>query len=1626
MESAEVSAEKPKRRKTTPKKVKTPDSELARFNMHRLAEDEIASATAAQIDLMLADEERRNNKSQKNASKPKFEITESKKVTSSSLAANVVQIGRAHMKNVEEIIPLPPRPEKYVYTVSKDPKILNKRLEERKEEEKKRHSEKLFPSTEDSVSKKPRPSFESFESSIQSYEELFKNSRRYFTGPAKRTPKVRFSRVPRNVSARHIQNTLWQPYHEELRECCGSRTGTCQSLSPKLNHPLSKQKVCMAYLSEVQYEAYSKNESVSTLESESDQFFKNYLCVFCYRYNISRIIADDSTMQGSSITSDEIADYYHITGVEGEYRQDVCFQNQGGLLRGVNGNVVIYQPDTFVPVVGVISESNPRVISRILDMVDYENEAESLKDKKLAYGWSERGVFFKLNNNTVPECADINPYVYTYTRIKDGPLCARLILKGYFASRADTAKFSLFEDFNALLEGFNEIWKRPHPLITRRKVQQYELKKQYLDPEATSVWQKYHVWEHVCAHAATQPPNGRSCRIYYTFLYVINGLIELNEKNSSYPEEISKKLKRYINSFSNFQDYYKNCGGDYSDKRIQEERVVDTELELNCSKLFSCYPRVKKIGFVVHEYRYLAFETVTLKVPGPDVELAKLYASYAKPHSNITLSRESQIDTLLSQLKKLSTGSYHNLTVFYNQMVVLLREPKVLFDWCARNSLAWPRNLLVQNLHLKSSDVNRRSEMDTNAAAMSNAMERILRKVFELHRRENKQYRIYRKLLNLALEPFVNVHAKFTEIIQRDGAGSLFALIECEDLSYLLPDGYIADIDGINFIPWKENTILLTALIRVFILDRLIDLEDIEQRRKRYLLTLLRNSHVPLVNVICELPPDEPFKRNDSWLKYMSIMPQGGFVSHTHANYRPSLSYLDAYMPYPTLSFHQGRLPNLCSATTQTNYFFDGSSDMYTSFLNPIFKHKSSVTPCGGKKFKNIFSNDPVRHCLKTTITKLSKKKNVPAMIDTVNFSSIIPKRFFILNLLKCSFLGVYEHATVRPSFKITTQLLSLFDNADSQDVRELFDEFTTNFTTIGEKKKKLKFEKIMNDVILEYLNLLHTGTAIQHTVVNLYGVDPTHRAVIAMDYVRLGISQASLSLYTLYDLRQRNPVKLSAKVINNYCKSTVDRICEVILVSDEPRYASSNRKFAHIPKQFQIQDDEIVIVHSFIDKLNPTGTIYAENLKYVGLTDETIEALSKINNIVSQTPYNIEDAVKIFEDLEIRQSSIVAYFFNTLKEYLKYGELISCDKDFVEGQERALKKIAGIPKHVTDYELPKSIHHTAVCAACNIWNGVSPSSQYYMKEFVSETATHYLMPHGNQSVSVDLISGGLVCKITRKPAKKKKGNARDAPADSNASNEPKFFSVTSSYIEKSRAEGTEPKRLNTIRQMEYRTPHCGRIPLIMANLRGGRIFTTKDKVKHPYGKRKTQQFKDRVANMTNDPICIYPPLKPRPLIMANPPYTISPCCGNIRTTGPQCWGVNGYFCGACLPRSNIELAIVGEILCYSCRQVVPNAGGSRCPIKKCPSNMILALDANLRKQDLQCTHGASPVYVVDDKIGKPVYAYFCDSCYREFESCEPGLVSISSVVNRDSLPVMNVIEGKDFSTERKKPTSEY
>ena len=1619
-----------KRRKST-KAPKSIDSEVARFNMHQLTKDSTAEATAKKIDLALTEEERRSSKSNKNSSKPKFELLETKKTTASAVATQVIQIGRESMRHTEEFIPLPPRHEKYVYTTSKDPQLLVDRLKTRKEEEKKRHFDKRPEVADDQPHqpKKQRATFNSFEGSITSYEQLFDNSRRYFVSPAKRNPKISYSRVPRNVSAAHIAKVLWMPYEEELTECCSKRIGICQSMIGKLKHPLNSSQACMSYLSEIQYEAFVKRERISPMESEQEQFYRTSICVLCYRYNVSRIIANDSTMPGSSITK-EIPDYYHLTGVEGEYRQDVCFQNQGGLLRGVNGNVVIFQPDTYVPVVGVVSESNPRVIERVLDMVDYKEQKADFEGKKLAYGWSERNVFVKLNNNTVPECTEINPYVSSYTRIENGPISARMILEGYFLSRVGMSSYLVFKDFHRMLQNYEEIWKAPHPMITHTKLQEYEQKNQYLNPAAESNWHKYHTWEHVCLHPVKQLPNEKSCKVYYLFLYIINGLLEIQSVSSNFPENITKKLKRYIRAFTKMQEYYKNCEGDFTDERIQKTRVFDQELGLECSALFSCYPRVAKIGFVVHEYRYLKFERVTLKVPTPDVELSELYTNVVKPHSASKLSKELQITQLLSQLKKLATGAYHNITVFYNNSVVLLREPETLFRWCKKNNLTWPKNLLVQLAHPKKTDGNRRAEMEKIATSMADSMEKILVRIFVRLHKENKEYIRLRKVLSIAIDPFETTLNLIDSKVKQGQSGvkRIFKMIGSDDLSELLPEDYVANVFGINFIPWTENTILLTALVRVFILERLIALESISNSRHRYLLTLLRNSHIPLVNVICELPGSVPFKRTNSWLRYMSILPQGGYVSHTPSNYSPSLSYFDAYMPYPQLVFHEGRLPNLCSATTQTNYFFDGPHETFTSFLNPMFKHKSSqVSPCVSKKVKYIFSNSPVKHCLKTTITKLSRKKNIPVVVDTVNFGSIIPKRFFVLALLKCSFLGLYQHAIVKPSFRISTQLLSLFDNGDTQDVRELFDEFTTKFTTIMEKKpKKFKFEKIMNDVIMEYVNFLQKGTAIQHTVTQHYGVDPSQKSVFMMDFVRLGISKATLSLFVLDELRQRNPIRLSSKVINTACMSTVDRFCKVILASDEPRYDSANKKHAHIPKQYQIQTDETVLVHCFIDKLTPTSTIYAEDLKAIFLTKQTIEALGEINTIVSRQTYDLARAVAIFEELDIRQSSIVAYFFNTLQEYLRYGELISHDRDFVESQEKALKKVAGIPKTVSDYTLPKSIHHTAFCISCNTWNGMSPSSQYFMKEYVSETCTHYLMPHGNHAVSFDMISGGLTCKVKRKPAKKKKGNARDVKQEPFVSEESLFFSVTGKYLEKSRAEGTEPKRLNTIRGMERRKPRCGEIPLLVVNLSGGRIITVKEKVRHPYGKRKTAQYNEKIDSMTNDPVSIYPPLKPRPLLMANPPYTVSPCCGSIRTTGPQCWGVNGYYCGACLPRSNIELAIVGEILCTNCRQVIPNSGGNRCPIKNCPSNVILPPDTNLRKQNISCTHGISPVYVVDDYVGRPVHAYFCDTCYRDFETSESGLVPISAVSHKDSAFVMNIVEGKEFTGyARKKIISE-
>lgn len=1616
---------RPRKRKPTVKKQKSYSSEVARYNLHQNMKSTSAQATAEQINISLEEAKRENKKHSVSNLKPNYEITETKKTATTPVAAQLIQLGRTHYDRVETPIPLPPREEKLVYTSSSSPKILLQRLRRKAEEEKKRTSSDIYPAPKNSQSKRQRvPTFASFAEStaVKSFEDIFGNNISYYSNPPHRSSKLPLSRIPTNVSARHIENILWQPWHEEFVQCCCSKTKTCKSVNEsKLRHPLKPDIACMAQMSSVQYEAFSKQEPISPLASHGDQFFKNNICVFCYRYHLTQLLTDDSTMSGSSITY-EIPDYYHQVDVEGEYKSSVCFQNQGGNCRGVNGNVVLYDANTYVPVVGVISQTNPREIERVLDMEEYFAEKDNLANVALAYGWRERGVFFKQNNNTVPECAEINPLSYTYTRLKEGALTIRVVLKGYFSTRTDTQKYNLLDEFETMLSNFTTLWSQPHPMTEPNRIEYYECNDQQIRDDSSDVWERYHVWQNVCLHVASNPPRRSSSKIYYTFLYIINGLLELKNSNKKFPIDISKKLKRYINSFSKFQEYYRNCGGDFSDLRVKTFRTQDIELELDCSYYFSCYPRTKKLGFTVHEYAYLTFETVTLRVLSPEKELAQLYSNPSVLHDETTLFRETQIEGVLNALLKSYSGPYHSATSFYNQCLTLLREPVVFFDWLKERNMSWPKNQLIQfnknreREKLRIDDESHAPEFEEVAAGMITIMERILRKIFKLLRLENFNYNRFVGLLHYALVPFLELR----ETIKVRSVVAIFNEIGNPDLSYLLPEGYIADVNGINFLEWKDNTALLTALVRVHILERLITLENVVNNRKRHLLTMLRNSHIDLVKVICELPSSIPFHRNDAWLRYRPIMEPAGFISHESTSYRPSIDTLTANLPYSSLVFHEGRLPNLSSTLLHTNYFSDDAE----KYMNMVFKHKTTMTPIIGKQTKTIFSNDAVRHCNKITIAKLSKKKNVSAIIDSIDFGLIVPKRLLILQLMKCSFLGMYEHATIKPSFRISCQLSNVFENADTQDVRDLFDHFV-NHTVIGEKGKKLKFEKIMNDVYLEYLHRLHSDTPIQNTLLKIYGVDPARKSLILMDFVRLGISQNSLSLHLLFEMRQKNPVKLSTKIVNEFCMSSIDRICQVILKSDEPRYASSFKKKAHLPSEYQIQRSEKVIVHRFIRKLKPTGTIFAEELVAIKLEPDTLKLLSQIHAVVSQTKYDIQEAVKLFESMEVRQASIVAYFFNTLQAYLVYGEVVVRNRDFVERQEKVLKKVAGIAKSETVYRLPEAIYKTVISMCCNTWNGVSSNSQYYKQEYTGGDRKHFLMPHGNQSVVIDWITGEVYCKANRKPSKKKKGNARAVPVPP-PKEESEFFTVTSKYIENSRIHGTEPKRLNKIRIVEKRLPTCGEIPSLEVNLRSGRILTVNKKIRHAFLKRKTSQFQERKNRGSKDPASLYQPFKSLPLMMSNPPYVLSPCCGSIRGTGPHCWGINGYYCGACLPRSNIEMSLLYEILCFSCRKVVGNNSASRCPIPSCPVNELLEPFYEYWKPDLVCKHGASPVYIVDDVAGKPVHAYFCETCYKNFDSCEPALVTISAVKKQDFTTAAHIVEGKDLGFQpKRKPMNE-
>lgn len=1591
------------------------EKDLKRFNQHQATKGEISEKIAEKIQTSL---DNKNSEKTQLSKEPKVVLTmvDQRRTTDDITCIDAIHTVRRHVQESQELV----EENGFIklgtmYTDAKPAhtmKLTNVNMY-RQEQEKKRTIETIYRNSESEErvepSGKKQMTFNSFKTTgIANFDQLVDEKTQFHKLHKKESKMdVKMFRYDQAVSASHIAKVLFAPYAEKQQVCTNAILGVCRvQLEPKLQHPCTQAPACMRYLSPVQWEAFEHDEEVSMTASPGDRQFFDSMCVFCYRYQLTREVAQDNT--GTSKIDIEIANYYHAVDIIGEYDKSACLQPSGSNVSGILGPVVTYNVDNFRPVVG-IRDGTKWGMKEILTPQEYENQKKKYENDTVVFGWKEVNVFFQLNSNALPAVTQISPYEIYTTSIKDGPMTIRYILQNYYRQRVvpgvtEKSHYGhVFTEFRDLINLPN-LFRLPYPVLDTYNIQRMESAYQIKDVNATDKFQRYHAWTYICMHGLDNEPPFETHKIYYGFLYVVNAISHF-QLDKVLPTSMQKKLKIYKKSFDKLKEHFSTTT-DLSDNYLRTNRAYLEILHAECSLYFAFYPRSEKNYLVVFDYTYTTPEVHLYQNEHPDVELKRLYnQEIILPHCKELLDEAKSFEDLFPALMNAQSGAYQAVTDLYN---------KLLFNLCETMQFRWPLNSLTAFTPVSGTDDNvdptelaRRELLRSNAYTLIESMTNIFRELIHHLENENRQYYALRQNAHLLLVDYGDTVKWVRDMINYHGdAKRIFELLGISNFNHLIPTGFNADAKGVHTSDWSENMYLLAALVRVFIADRLRTLELKENTRERYLLLLLRNSHCDLVSMVFERGILVPI-RDDIDLVSTAVIPSNCKVGSFGESYKSVLSRLAFAWPVATREKHEGMLPNMGNALMYANFFseLDGKPSY---FFQRLWKHRNNLRPCAHEDVQKVFSKDGAVSLAKK-MNKLKGKNKNKLSVDLgldADIEKDTPKRNFALLLFEMSLKGLYEHCEAVPNFRCTMELNSVLSNGDVPEIREILDILFN--TTIQRGEDKLKFEKILDDMALEFVHRQLCGnTALAEVIRSVYKIDLTAKSLASMDILRIVLNREhTLSLSKVMTIQQRLAVKVSQKLSNKRKLNNIQAICKVILASDEERYATYSTIQATLTPELQITADQKWMIETFVKHIDPIANIYSEELEIIGLTTESINCISRINNLQDGHDCAVPEAIKIFNDMDIHQSSIAAYFFEYLRCYIQYRPVYMTNKILYEQQEKILKRISRVK---TVEELPDGVKTGLISICCSKWNGYPPDKQFMSKIVEENGNKKYMTTLGNQCVRKDPASGEILCGDMQNNFEKKKSGRKlvrnieiDAgilPKDISS----RFKTISRSYLNKFREKNNEehPLRLVTQRRLETRVPDCARTGVLEVDLMG--IALQCPQMKIPKQKKKDARKKSVDKTKTQDRNQLYPSTKASILGVSKPPFFIGACCGRIHGYKLNNWGANGYCCGGCMPASNVNRAMSDELLCASCLKVVPN----RRPFNKCnaPECRIETSTERTKKRN-KCKHGATPYLVNDDVYTHRItYQYFCDDCMKVFNSTgnrleddRTLLLSISSI----------------------------
>ena len=461
---------------------------------------------------------------------------------------------------------------------------------------------------------------------------------------------------------------------------------------------------------------------------------------------------------------------------------------------------------------------------------------------------------------------------------------------------------------------------------------------------------------------------------------------------------------------------------------------------------------------------------------------------------------------------------------------------------------------------------------------------------------------------------------------------------------------------------------------------------------------------------------------------------------------------------------------------------------------------------------------------------------------------------------LELSLTGVYRHALVAPSFWNTLRLVALLRRRDSESVKGALLQFQITHPQLADACGKEAMVRAIEDTPHHRAVLCDTYPAWREF---------ERAARYNMDVVRRVYTQTG-SLAEALRRAFEGPGALQAQsVYRHQPHDYITFVCK--LFRDFDRYRFDNKLF--IDERFALSDVNAFMINYYVSTLDPSKIVDLTQLVYFGMTREGLAVHDCIQRLYLQNA-PIETIKAELRRFTTSEYILSAYFFSRVQRHInvRVTEVRSREVQREQIGRMCETFSLAVPRSASIAELARFAPTVGKFV-------VAPCCQTIKTPLASCMDSH---AHGTMYTAYDRVGAQLVCMRKKTPTRKRGA----AAAVSSAST----LNALVAPLRRANAKDTETgeERFADAQQQERRTLACSETACTIVSGIGCLI--------EPISYRAKRKKKNRKSKW---PSTI-------PLVHV-PPYWITPCCGIWNSYRMECFGPNGYVCGACRAAQRVQ-----------------------------------------------------------------------------------------------------------------------